>query len=446
MKRLAKLIIALTGALSLTSCLSLLPTGGPRRKSESSIRSGDFSSGSGDYTLDGPRGSYGMEIGSEIWWTYSVSDNVTGEQLMINDYYVEHDEGIDVYDSLLGDSRLLELRVNSYQTGIYNFKITLTISSGESFTRQNRVIVDSNYFDNDIHVDYPCEVQITRESSFGLYFRAYDNRTGQNMSFDASHPYDIGYLDTQIIDVTNYHLEDDNRSLYLDILSNKNGASELDIKLVFNDGSTFNVTIFVFVRPDIWFECRDSLVVDYGESINATFEVYQYDPPRGQMPLDIDPNNLFIETNGGFTYEVVDFYDNKITLKITNQGYGDYGNLTIYYYDENGTYFEWGNEIISMEVFLRDRWVGVDFGMVERLATSTIKIYLGTRYGYATIYSLSIEARNDIIPDLESTIVNTESYEYTFIPYSAGYEELEITVVDENYNTFQTTVGIEIQN
>ena len=84
--------------------------------------------------------------------------------------------------------------------------------------------------------------------------------------------------------------------------------------------------------------------------------------------------------------------------------------------------------------------------MVERLATSSIKIYLGTRYGYATIYSLSIEARNDIIPDLESTIVNSDTYEYTFIPYSAGYEELDITVVDENYNTFQTTIGIEIQN
>lgn len=450
MKRLAKLLIALTGVLSLTSCLSLLPTGGPRRRSESSIRSGDFPydnfSGSGDYTLNGPRGTYCLQMGSEIWWNYSVSDNMTGEQLIINDYYVEHDDGIDIYESLQYDKRSLELRVNSYQTGIYNFKITLTISSGESFSRQNRVIVDSNSVDNDIYIDYPCEVQITRESSVDLYFRAYDNRTGRDVSFDASHPYDIGYLDTEVVDILGYHLEDNNRYMYLNILSNKNGASELDLKLIFNDGTTYNVTLFVFVRPDIWFECRDNLVADYGESIYATFEVYQYDPPRGQSPLTIDPNNLYIEINNGFIYEVADLYDNKISLLITNDAYNDYGNLTIYYYDENGTYFEWGIEIISMEVFLRDRWINYDIGVLERLATSSIKFYLSTRYSYAMIHSISIEAQYDIIPDLSTTVVNSDVFEYTFVPTTSGTEELLITIVDENDNTFSTTIGLHVLN
>lgn len=475
--------IALFGAtvMALASCASLLPNRPHRSRSSSeeisdsfndAITSSDYpsstryrdssSNGGGrsssyydyyDYKesdtfrLEGVRGLLQCDLNQRQYFIYQVFNERTGQPDRIVDYKITTDGSLKFAFELLDNNRMLQVAFTPNNSEISENDLTIVTEHGGSFRAITRVIVGSNSDDSDIYIDYTHELVCAPGVDTSILFHAYNRRTGVDFNFDKKSPFEITYIDESLVKFNNSYISsvENGNNLIFDLKTINEGKGNIRVNLKFDNGSTFEVIVFVTIRPDIWIRYNpEPIVVPYNGSTLVTVEAIQYDPRTGRessIALDFD-KSLFC--CNGLKCQIVETSQNKVTLLIENVK-SDYGDLWFYFWTESGYYFDAGIGIMSQQAYESQRWINIDFNYIRYQTECTMRFALGSYTGDKIIRSIKFVSKNKIIPDFVANNINATYYEYKFTPSSYGEEESHIVITEDNGNVIETNWGFYVE-
>ena len=475
MKNIFKKIALLSAAiLTLSACANLLPNlsrrirstsseisesfdGGMSSGYPSSTRYRDSSSGGrsssyrydykeGDtFRMEGMRGNYQCSLYIQQSCDYWVYNERTGEVDKIINYSFSSENDLNPSFKLTEDNRMLRMSFIPVKPGIYENHITVTTEHGGTHKVFSRVLVDSNTYDSDIHIDYPFEFICSPDSVNTFYAHAYNNQTGQDIYFKKTNPIEIVSTDETMVKFNRASIYENRAEAIADIQTFDEGKCSIELKLNFNDGRSFNIVVFVIIRPDIWIKTNPEMVyIPYNSSALAEIEVVQYDNKTGrEYPANIDFDKCEFYCYN-FKYEIVEFAEDKITVRFYNER-SDYGDFEAYLWTDKGYYLNIGIGIMSQQAYESQRWINIDFNYIRYQTECTMRFTLGSYTGNKIIRSIKFVSKNKIIPDFVANNINATYYDYKFTPTSYGEEEVNIVVTEDNGNVVETNWGFYIE-
>lgn len=454
--------------MALASCANLLPNRSRRSRSSSdeinepsyqgnnsqfinpSSPSGGRSSASKDepiqstlYCLEGINGVVECTVDEDAAFEYHVFNIETGMARQIRDFSFEYTGNLDVYGELQNDKVSLLIHFVPYDSGVFDFSIEVTDIYGQSYAKSNQIVASYHNFDSDIRIDYQSSIQTMPNCGSYITFYAYNKRTGNALRFDANHPFDIGHIDESIVKINSYQTMNNGEYLELYIESQSIGADLVELKLILNNGSTYNVTVYFEVRPDIWLEQLDFPIVPYGGHVDVTFQALQNDKMRETINAHLNVDRTSFEVHR-FAYEIIDFNSSTISLRFYNNENADYGDIIIRSYTEEGFYYEWGYQIISQRVYETERWINCNVESAVYQRSGKIIFGLDAYFAPAIIKDIEVTFRNGKVDDFYITNLFEYNYEYHFIPNGYGDETMHISITSEEGYVFEQEFGFYI--
>lgn len=453
MKNLFKKIALLGAAIiTLASCSSLLPNRPVRSKNSSEVitdyddRSSSYNqetNGSGQYFLNGPSGIFLANIDEEYAFEYSLTDIISYGAGQIDEYSVEYVGSLDFYFDLVENRRSLRVTVIPYDGGLFDCSINISSRNGETYKAFMRFVVSQNRADSDVYIEYEHYIRVPYNCGWSMGFRAYNRQTGYNLKLNKDHPFDVGYINESFVEMDNYSVYDNDEFLDIYFYSKDYGIDSVDIKLILDDGSTHNVTLFIEVVPDWRVETSVPLYVAYNDYLDVTFEVVQFDYQGNAIDASLDLNKSTFMVNG-FTYEILDFSSYKITIRFYNN-LTDWGGINLFLVTEEGYYLEWGNTIVSEYVYEVERWINLDIYEFTYQRESLVRFYLSGYSGQTTIIrDIEIVFEYGKIDDCFVTNLYEDYFEYYFVPYDYGDEIMHVSITSEEGYLFETEYSLYI--
>ena len=461
--------IALLGAtvMALASCASLLPNRSHRSRSSSdeiyeasyqgngsqfinpSSPSGGRSSSSksevvnnSQYYLQGPAGTFECAVDEESGFEYNVISSETGMAAQISSFSIEHTGSIETHGELQNNNVSLWVYVTPYDSGVFEFNVEVTDIYGRSFFQNSRIIANRHNFDSNVRVEYQSYAVVPPYCGFGISFNVFNMRTGETYYLDKNHPFDVGHINESVVKINNFQAVNTGEFLNIDFESVDSGIDLVELKLIMKNGSTYNITIYIEVRPEVWFEQSNPLVIPYNDYIDVTFEAFQNDKYYGMINAHLDLDKTSVEVHS-FAYEILDFSSYKITLRIYNNT-TDYGDILIRAYTEEGFYYEWGCQIVSERVYETERWVSCNIEYVRYKQSSKMVFFLEGYFGRIIIKDIDISFKNGKIDNLFAKNVYGESYEYHFVPTGYGDETMHVSITSEEGYVYETECSFYI--
>ena len=239
MKRLSKLIITLIGVLSLTSCMSLMPTVSRRSKSSSQLSEDEISEKSNQKSSSSLSydpydchitcsNNYARAEMNEMVHVRFTMTKSNGEVIPLSSSsYIEPADYDIYYDQILTEE-YLEAIVSSPYIGTHGYRVCLFSKYGQSCRDTFYFVVDGDEEDpNNYYVSHPEYFDVPNGSVLGLDFMIVHRVTGSIKRFDPSHPFDADISDAPSIYIDGYELLDDNTLLRVYLKGIDNTASSI---------------------------------------------------------------------------------------------------------------------------------------------------------------------------------------------------------------------------
>lgn len=445
MKRFSKLIVALIGVLSLTSCMNLMPTVSRRSRRNSSEE--DFSDSTVversnkdsnknsslvyyeiDYNILNPT----VQVGEVINISYRLRDNNWSYLSLSNASDVDSvRSGLSAGYTVFEDHMEVQLFADS--AGTYDYRVNLVSKTGVECSQYYYLFVTISDDDpENYYVEHDNDFEVPYLGTYYAYYRIINRRTANNKYFDPNHPFDADFSSAPSITIDGYELVNNNTALMLMLrgLTNTSANGEvLYVKLIDQDGYTYNTETRYIVKPSAYISLENvnNIFIEYGETVSFTAHLYSgIDGSR----LSISKEGYDLRAHSGYmvSFEYID--NTKIIFNVTNYGNSDEGWFGLTLVSEDGYSYECWFVGTTNDYFYNHYWVQYNGEYYEYQQDSYFVVILFNRAGNnKLIKDLIISSQNGIVPNATITDINNYTYEYHFVPTRRGRESWTVTAI-----------------